>query len=165
MNTDDDTNDSSDDTQNSTTDQSTSDDENSADQGASSDGSDSDAEGNSNGQDSSAIQLPPGTDITAPDLPAQADAAISPPSTPSTVSNPDYTEPDSGQADDTTAHVDYDPNNPPTPIMRAPDGTEGPWPPESERPEEVHTLDDETTTTVSQGGDDTDAGPAPETAP
>jgi hypothetical protein len=160
MNLDDDTNNSSDDTQ---SDQSTSGDDSTSEQSAS---TDSGSGGTSSDQDSSIIQLPPDTDITAPDLPAQADAAApSPTSDSPAVGNPEYTGPDSGQADDSTAHVDYDPNNPPTPILRAPDGSEGPWPPESERPEEVHTLDDETTTRISQGGDGTDAGPAPEGAP
>ncbi len=48
----------------------------------------------------------------------------------------DFDGPDKGGND--TAHVPYQPPENPQPIVRAPDGSERPYPGEPERPEEQH---------------------------
>jgi hypothetical protein len=117
----------------------------------------SDNQNQSDGNSQPEVQIPAGTDISAPN--DMEVVPVPPPDTPP-VDNPNYTAPDSGNADDSTAHVDYDPNNPPQPVMRAPDGTERPLSGD-DRPEEVHDVEDGTTVESSQGGGNTDAEGGP----
>ena len=124
---------------------------------SSSDQSDSSGQDSSAQDTSSDIQLPPGTDISAPDDMTQVAA---PPQESQPADNPNYDAPDSGQADDSTAHVDYHPDDPPQPVMRAPDGTEQPLS-DGDRPEEGHDVEDDTTVRSSQGEGNTDAEGAP----
>jgi hypothetical protein len=60
-----------------------------------------------------------------------------------------------------TAHVPVDLQPPPPPVLRAPDGTERPFPGEPERPEEQHTEPSDETLKRSEGGGEEEAPEPP----